>query len=75
MDGQQRLVAIYDFFDNQLILPETTAREFGGSCYLDLPDELVDAFDDYEIEFDEIEEATEEEIKDFFSTSSGRPST
>ena len=66
VDGQQRLVTIYDFFDNQLRLPERTAKEFGGSYYKDLPDELVDAFDDYEIEFDEIGEATEEEIKDFF---------
>ena len=66
VDGQQRLVTIYDFFDNQLRLPESTAKEFGGPYYRDLPDELVDAFDDYEIEFDEIGEATEEEIKDLF---------
>ncbi len=66
VDGQQRLVTIYDFFANQLRLPESTAEEFGGPYYKDLPDELVDAFDDYEIEFDEIGDATEEEIKDFF---------
>ena len=41
-------------------------RNWGGSYYVDLPDELSDAFDDYEIEFDEIEDATEEEVKDFF---------
>ena len=66
VDGQQRLVTIFDFFDNQLPLPESAAKEFGGTYYRDLPDELVDAFDDYEIEFDEIGEGTEKEIKDFF---------
>ena len=66
VDGQQRLVTIFDFFDNQLPLPESAAKKFRGTYYKDLPDELVDAFDDYEIEFDEIGEATEKEIKDFF---------
>ena len=66
VDGQQRLATIFGFFDNELSLPESAATEFGGKYYRDLPDELVDAFDDYEIEFDEIEDATEEEVKDFF---------
>ena len=66
VDGQQRLVAIFDFFDNELGLPESAGEEFGGSYYMGLPDDLSDAFDDYEIEFDEIEDATEEEVKDFF---------
>ena len=66
VDGQQRLVTIFDFFNNELSLPESAAKKFGGAHYRDLPDDLVDDFDDYEIEFDEIKEATEEEIKDFF---------
>ena len=66
VDGQQRLAAIFDFFDSELRLRESAAEEFGGAYYRDLPDELVDTFDDYEVEFDEIEKATEEEIKDFF---------
>ena len=66
VDGQQRLVTIYDFFNNELPLPNSVAEEFGGIYYRDLPDKLVDAFDDYEIEFDEITEATEEEVKNFF---------
>ena len=66
VDGQQRLATIFEFFDNELFLPESAADQFGGAYYRDLPDELVDAFDDYEVAFDEIEEATEEEIKDFF---------
>ena len=66
VDGQQRLVTIFDFFDNELALPDGAAQEFGGIYHRDLPDDLGDAFDDYEIEFDEIEEATEKEIKAFF---------
>ena len=66
VDGQQRLVTIWEFFDNELPLAEQTAKEFGGHYYNELSDHIVDAFDDYEIEFDEIEDATEEEVKKFF---------
>lgn len=30
VDGQQRLITIYDFFDNKLPLADETAKEFGG---------------------------------------------
>lgn len=66
VDGQQRLVTIWEFFENELPLADKTAEEFGGAYYNKLPDNVVDAFDDYEIDFDEIEEATEEEVKEFF---------
>ena len=66
VDGQQRLSTIFSFFNNELSLSESAAREFGGNYHRDLPDDLVDAFDDYEIEFDEIDNATEEEVKKFF---------
>ena len=66
VDGQQRLVSIFEFFDSELPLAEESAKEFGGEYYKDLLDKYMDAFDDYEIEFDEIEDATEEEVKEFF---------
>lgn len=68
VDGQQRLVTILEFFENELPLADASAKEFGGRFYRDLPDEISDAFDDYEIEFDEIEDATdeEEEVREFF---------
>lgn len=66
VDGQQRLATILEFFDNELPLAEETAEKFGGKSYENLPDPIVDAFDDYEIEFDEIEDASEEEVKAFF---------
>ena len=66
VDGQQRLVSIYEFFDNELPLSPSSIEEFGAEYYKDLTDCLSDRFDDYVIEFDIIENATEEEIRKFF---------
>lgn len=66
VDGQQRLNAIYEFFANDLSLSEESTKLFGGPYYKDLRATYSDGFDDFEIEFDEIEQATEEEIKQFF---------
>jgi hypothetical protein len=65
-DGQQRLLAIFEFCDNQLPLSPATAKEFGGRLYNELPQRRADAFDDFEIEYDEIEGATDKELKEFF---------
>lgn len=66
VDGQQRLSAIYDFCSNELSLTPESAEEFGGTPYRDLPQKIADSFDDFEIEYDLIEEATDEELKSFF---------
>lgn len=66
VDGQQRLTAIYEFFANELPLSEESAKEFAGHYYKDLKQRVSDTFDDFEIEYDEIEDATEEELKQFF---------
>lgn len=66
VDGQQRLSAIYEFFSNELSLPSDAIESFGGQFYKDLSTKYADEFDDFEIEFDEIEDASEEEIKLFF---------
>jgi hypothetical protein len=66
VDGQQRLTAIFEFFDNDLALSTKSAKEFGGQYYKDLPAGTSDSFDDFEIENDEITEGTEEELKRFF---------
>lgn len=65
-DGQQRLNAIWEFFSNDLPLNRDSAEEFGGRFYEDLPRQTADAFDDFEIEYDVIEDATDAELKDFF---------
>jgi hypothetical protein len=66
VDGQQRLVTIWEFFEDELPLSEKTAKEFGATYYSDLPDATGFSFDDYEIEYDEISEASEDEVKEFF---------
>ncbi len=66
VDGQQRLTAVYEFFSNELSLSEESAKSFGGFFYKDLTPKFSDAFDDFEIEFDLIEDASEEELKQFF---------
>ena len=66
VDGQQRLSAIYDFFANELSLTQESANQFGGPWYKDLKPKYSDAFDDFEIDYDEIEDATEAELKQFF---------
>jgi len=66
LDGQQRLRTVYEFFSNELALSEPSAKEFGGRFYKDLRQRASDGFDDFEIEYDEIEDATEEQLKQFF---------
>jgi len=71
VDGQQRLVAIWEFFNDELQLSPASAEEFGGARYSELPEAVADAFDDYEIEYDILHDATEEEAKEFFQRLQG----
>jgi len=66
VDGQQRLTAIWEFLDGDLVLGAEQVARFGGADYESLPEALSDAFDDYEIEYDEITDATDEQVKEFF---------
>ena len=67
VDGQQRLLAIWEFFDNELSLSSDSNAVTGGAMrYRDLPDWLSDRFDDYEIDYDQIEDADDEHLKEFF---------
>lgn len=65
-DGQQRLNAIWEFFSNELPLSADSAKKFGGRLYRDLPRTIADKFDDFEITYDLISGATDEELKEFF---------
>lgn len=66
VDGQQRLAAIFDFLANELELSDETAAEFGGKTYSDLPDDVSDRVDDFEIDFDEIDDASDDDLRIFF---------
>jgi hypothetical protein len=66
VDGQQRLSAIFDFFGGELRLSEDSAKMFGGATYGEVGPTVSDRFDDFEIEYDEITEATDAELQLFF---------
>ncbi len=66
VDGQQRLTSIFELFDNDLPLSAKSAKEFGAQYYKDLPAGISDSFDDFEIEYDEITDASEKELKQYF---------
>ena len=65
-DGQQRLNAIWEFFSNDLSLSAESAKQFGARFYRDLSRKASDAFDDFEITYDVISGATDDELKEFF---------
>ncbi|WP_329121029.1 DUF262 domain-containing protein [Streptomyces sp. NBC_01353] len=66
VDGQQRLATIWEFFENKLRLSDESFKRFGGYTYSELPDALTDSFDDFTIQYDEITEATDDDIQEFF---------
>ena len=66
VDGQQRLATIFEFLSDELELKEETAAEFGGKEYSKLPDDISNQVDDFEIDFDKIQDASDEELMMFF---------
>jgi hypothetical protein len=66
IDGQQRMSAIFEFFDDELTFDDDLSRRYNATKYSELSDDLSDRFDDFEIEIEEIEEATEEDLEELF---------
>jgi hypothetical protein len=66
VDGQQRLSAIFSFFGDDLTLSDDTARRVGANVYSELDNDTSDAFDDFQIEIEEIEDASDEELEELF---------
>lgn len=66
IDGQQRLTTIWEFCDNKLELDNTAIKLWGGEKYEDLKDEFADIFDDFEADIEEIEDATDDELRTLF---------
>jgi hypothetical protein len=66
VDGQQRLSAIWEFFDGHLELPADAAKRYGGTTYAGLRDDISDAFDDFEIDIEELEDATDDDLQELF---------
>lgn len=66
VDGQQRLNAIFDFYDDKFELTDAGAKAFGGRTYSDLEDDVSDHFDDFEVEIEEIEDASDDDLEELF---------
>lgn len=70
VDGQQRLRAIWDFFDGNFRLPKDSDSiddiEIAGLKYDDLPDELRMKFDVYALDVVVLEDTDEDEVREMF---------
>ena len=70
IDGQQRLRAIWSFYNDHYALGECSVDlpdgDFAGKKYSELPSEVQDNIDLYELTVKNIENATPEEIRDLF---------
>ena len=75
VDGQQRLAAIFEFFDNSLPLADDTANRVGGRYYHELPDPYPISSMTMRLSSTRYTDASEEDIKQLLSTTPGRPST
>lgn len=67
VDGQQRTMAIRDFYTNALRLGQRLElTEAAGRTFSELPDELKEAFLSYVLVFDQFEAATDEHVREYF---------
>ncbi len=70
VDGQQRLRALWDFFDGNFKLPKDADPIDGeivaGCAYQDLPDELRSRFDVYALDVVVLEDTDEDEVREMF---------
>jgi len=70
VDGQQRLRAVWDFFENQFPLPRNSDPIEGEAVanlyYRDLPDDLRMRFDVYALDVVVLEESDEDEVREMF---------
>lgn len=70
IDGQQRLRALWDFFDGNFKLPTDAdpidGEIIAGCAYQDLPDELRSRFDVYALDIVVLEDTDEDEVREMF---------
>jgi len=70
VDGQQRLRALWDFFDGNFKLPKDAdpidGEVISGCGYQDLPDELRIRFDVYPLDIVILEDTDEDEVREMF---------
>ena len=70
IDGQQRLRAIWDFFDDKFKMPKNTdpidGEDVAGLTYSNLPDELRMRMDIYPLDVVVVEDIDEDEVREMF---------
>lgn len=70
VDGQQRLRAIWDFFDGEFGLPKNAdpidGEDVAGLSYEELPDDLRMRFDVYALDVVVLEDSDENEVREMF---------
>lgn len=70
VDGQQRLRALWDFFDGKFKLPKDAdpidGEAISGCLYENLPDELRSKFDVYALDVVILENTDEDEVREMF---------
>lgn len=71
VDGQQRLRAIWEFCQGNFPLSTECdpvhEHDVGGKQFSELPNDLVDEFQTYELNFVILEDATEDEVEEMFT--------
>lgn len=66
VDGQQRLAAIYEFFEGKLSLPESAIKKYGDVTYPNFKPRFKDIFDDCLLHITEIEDSTDSDMETLF---------
>ena len=67
VDGQQRTIAIRQFYANELRLSTSLElKDAAGRTYSELPEEHQQTFLAYVLQFDQFEAASEEDVRDYF---------
>ncbi|OGD92421.1 hypothetical protein A2362_03515 [Candidatus Curtissbacteria bacterium RIFOXYB1_FULL_41_59] len=66
VDGQQRLNAVFEFYEGKISLPVGSEKLYGGLTYDTLKTSYSDTFDDYCFQIEEIEDASDQELEELF---------
>jgi len=71
IDGQQRLTAIIEFIENRLRLKRANLSEefsdYDGKTFQELPEEVRNDILQYNVDFNEISNTTEDEVRDMYA--------
>lgn len=74
IDGQQRIRAIWEYRQNEFPLSKKYSARIGELYYRDLPENIKDQLDLYQLQITVIDDANDDEIRDmFYRLQNGKP--